>query len=194
MCIDFDGLADAKLFKNGRLALFLYLISYILYLMVLSKLGVFLATLEQKIQELIQDSVAALDCEIVGIECQRSGRFLTVRIYIDKQDGVGVDDCADVSREVSAIMDVEDLIADKYNLEVSSPGLNRPLFTLAHYQRFIGQDVVIHLRVPVLDRCKWSGKLEHVEGDMITLSVDSCQQAFAFGNIQKGNIIYQFEN
>lgn len=151
-----------------------------------------MATLEQKIQELVQDSIEALNCELVGIECQRSGRFLTVRVYIDKDGGVSVDDCADVSREVSAIMDVEDLIADKYNLEVSSPGLDRPLFTLEHYQRFIGQQVAVHLRVPVLDRRKWSGKLDSVAGDMITLIVDDNLQVFAFGNIQKGNIIYQF--
>ncbi|MGV6988732.1 ribosome maturation factor RimP [Testudinibacter sp. P80/BLE/0925] len=153
-----------------------------------------MATLEQKIQELVLDSVEALNCELVGIECQRSGRFLTVRVYIDKDGGVSVDDCADVSREVSAIMDVEDLIADKYNLEVSSPGLDRPLFTLEHYQRFIGRQVAVHLRVPVLDRRKWSGKLESVAGDMITLTVDGNPQVFAFGNIQKGNIIYQFKN
>ncbi|TNG94333.1 ribosome maturation factor RimP [Pasteurellaceae bacterium USgator11] len=153
-----------------------------------------MATLEQKIQELVQDSIEALDCELVGIECQRSGRFLTVRVYIDKDGGVSVDDCADVSRQVSAIMDVEDLIADKYNLEVSSPGLDRPLFSLAHYQRFIGQEVSVHLRVPVLDRRKWTGKLENVTGDVITLIVDGTPQAFAFGNIQKGNIVYKFED
>ncbi|KAE9527452.1 ribosome maturation factor RimP [Testudinibacter aquarius] len=153
-----------------------------------------MATLEQKIQELVQDSIEALDCELVGIECQRSGRFLTVRVYIDKDGGVSVDDCADVSRQVSAIMDVEDLIADKYNLEVSSPGLDRPLFSLAHYQRFIGQEVSVHLRVPVLDRRKWTGKLENVTGDVITLIVDGTPQVFAFGNIQKGNIVYKFED
>ncbi len=71
-----------------------------------------MATLEQKIQELVQDSVDALGCELVGIECQRSGRYLTVRVYIDKDGGVSVDDCADVSRQVSAIMDVEDLIVE----------------------------------------------------------------------------------
>ncbi|TNH03569.1 ribosome maturation factor RimP [Testudinibacter sp. TR-2022] len=153
-----------------------------------------MATLEQKIQELVQDSIEALNCELVGIECQRSGRFLTVRVYIDKDGGVSVDDCADVSRQVSAIMDVEDLIADKYNLEVSSPGLDRPLFSLAHYQRFIGQEVSVHLRVPVLDRRKWTGKLDGVAGDVITLTVDGNPQVFAFGNIQKGNIVYKFED
>lgn len=89
-----------------------------------------MATLEQKLQELLQSSVEDLGCELWGIECQRAGRYLTVRLYIDKEGGVTVEDCADVSRQVSAILDVEDPIADKYNLEVSSPGLDRALFTL----------------------------------------------------------------
>lgn len=151
-----------------------------------------MATLEQKLQELVQDSICDLGFELVGIECQRSGRYLTVRLFIDKEGGVTVDDCADVSRQVSAIFDVEDPITDKYNLEVSSPGLDRPLFTLAHYQRFIGQDIVVHLRIPVADRRKWQGKLEKVEGDMITLIVDGKPQIFIFGNIQKANIIPKF--
>ena len=75
----------------------------------------------------------------MGIECQRAGRFMTVRLFIDKDGGVGVDDCADVSRQVSAILDVEDPIADKYNLEVSSPGLDRPLFTLEQFQRYVAR-------------------------------------------------------
>ena len=85
-----------------------------------------MATLEQKLQEMLQGAVEDLGCELWGIECQRAGRFMTVRLFIDKDGGVGVDDCADVSRQVSAILDVEDPIADKYNLEVSSPGLDRP--------------------------------------------------------------------
>ena len=89
-----------------------------------------MATLEQNLQEMLQGAVEDLGCELWGIECQRTGRFMTVRLFIDKEGGVTVDDCADVSRQVSAILDVEDPIADKYNLEVSSPGLDRPLFTL----------------------------------------------------------------
>ena len=85
-----------------------------------------LATLEQKLQTLVLDSIEAMGFELVGIECQRAGRFLTVRLYIDKESGVTIDDCSDVSRQVSAIFDVEDPIADKYNLEVSSPGLANP--------------------------------------------------------------------
>jgi ribosome maturation factor RimP len=151
-----------------------------------------LATLEQKLQALVEDTIDSMGFELVGVETQRAGRFLTVRLYIDKEGGVTIDDCSDVSRQVSAIFDVEDPIADKYNLEVSSPGLDRPLFTLAHYERFVGRDVVIHLRIPMFDRRKWQGKLESVEGDMITLTVENDTRQFAFGNIQKANLVPVF--
>ena len=151
-----------------------------------------MATLEQKLQEMLQGVVEDLGCELWGIECQRAGRFMTVRLFIDKEGGVGVDDCADVSRQVSAILDVEDPIADKYNLEVSSPGLDRPLFTLEQFQRYVGEDIAVHLRIPVLDRRKWQGKLEKIENDMLTLIVDGQEQILIFGNIQKANVIAKF--
>ncbi|WP_109127861.1 ribosome maturation factor RimP [Aggregatibacter segnis] len=151
-----------------------------------------MATLEQKLQDLLQGSVEDLGCELWGIECQRVGRYLTVRLFIDKEGGVTVDDCADVSRQVSAVLDVEDPIADKYNLEVSSPGLDRPLFTLAQYTRYVGQEIVVHLRIPVADRRKWQGELAKIENDMITLIVDKQEQILAFGNIQKANVVSKF--
>ena len=151
-----------------------------------------MATLEQNLQEMLQDAVKDLGCELWGIECQRVGRFMTVRLFIDKEGGVTVDDCADVSRQVSAILDVEDPIADKYNLEVSSPGLDRPLFTLLQFERYIGQDIAVHLRIPVMERRKWQGKLERIEKDMITLIVDNQEQILVFGNIQKANVVAKF--
>lgn len=151
-----------------------------------------MATLEQKLQELLQRSVEDSGCELWGIECQRTGHALTVRLYIDKEGGVTVDNCADVSRQVSALLDVEDPIIDKYNLEVSSPGLDRPLFTLAQLRRFIGQDIVVHLRIPVSDRRKWQGRLEKIDNDMLTLIVDGQEQILVFGNIQKANVIPKF--
>ncbi|RDE67433.1 ribosome maturation factor RimP [Aggregatibacter segnis] len=151
-----------------------------------------MATLEQKLQDLLQGSVEDLGCELWGIECQRVGRYLTVRLFIDKEGGVTVEDCADVSRQVSAVLDVEDPIADKYNLEVSSPGLDRPLFTLAQYTRYVGQEIVVHLRIPVADRRKWQGELAKIENDMITLIVDKQEQVLAFGNIQKANVVAKF--
>ncbi|MBS6000350.1 ribosome maturation factor RimP [Haemophilus haemolyticus] len=151
-----------------------------------------MATLEQNLQEMLQGAVEDLGCELWGIECQRAGRFMTVRLFIDKEGGVTVDDCADVSRQVSAILDVEDPIADKYNLEVSSPGLDRPLFTLPQFERYIGQDIAVHLRIPVIERRKWQGKLERIEKDMVTLIVDGQEQVLVFGNIQKANVVAKF--
>lgn len=151
-----------------------------------------MATLEQNLQEMLQGAVEDLGCELWGIECQRAGRFMTVRLFIDKEGGVTVDDCADVSRQVSAILDVEDPIADKYNLEVSSPGLDRPLFTLPQFERYIGQDIAVYLRIPVMERRKWQGKLERIENDMVTLIVDGQEQVLVFGNIQKANVVAKF--
>ena len=151
-----------------------------------------MATLEQNLQEMLQGAVEDLGCELWGIECQRAGRFMTVRLFVDKEGGVTVDDCADVSRQVSAILDVEDPIADKYNLEVSSPGLDRPLFTLSQFERYIGQDIAVHLRIPVMERRKWQAKLERIENDMVILIVDGQEQVLAFGNIQKANVVAKF--
>ena len=151
-----------------------------------------MATLEQNLQQMLQGAVEDLGCELWGIECQRAGRFMTVRLFIDKEGGVTVDDCADVSRQVSAILDVEDPIADKYNLEVSSPGLDRPLFTLPQFERYIGQDIAVHLRIPVMELRKWQGKLERIENDMVILIVDGQEQVLVFGNIQKANVVAKF--
>ncbi|WP_241573521.1 ribosome maturation factor RimP [Rosenbergiella nectarea] len=150
-----------------------------------------MSTLEQKLTELITAPVEALGYELVGIEFVRA-RTSTLRIYIDSENGINVDDCADVSHQVSAVMDVEDPITVAYHLEVSSPGLDRPLFTAAHYERFAGQDVSVVLRIAVQNRRKWQGTIKSVEGEMVTLSVDGKNEVFALSNIQKANIIPRF--
>ncbi|AWH89243.1 ribosome maturation factor RimP [Limnobaculum parvum] len=154
-------------------------------------LGVGLATLEQKLTELISAPVEALGFELVGIEFIR-GRQSTLRIYIDSENGINVDDCADVSHQVSAVLDVEDPITTAYNLEVSSPGLERPLFTTAHYERFINEDVSLTLRMGVQNRRRWAGKIKSVEGEMITLDVEGKDEVFALSNIQKANLVPHF--
>lgn len=129
--------------------------------------------------------------ELVGIEFIRS-RTPVLRIYIDNENGVTVDDCAEISHQVSAVLDVEDPIHSAYTLEISSPGLDRPLFTIEHYQRFVGENIVLTLRVPVFERRKWQGKIESVNNGMISLIVDGKNETFAFSNIQKANIIPKF--
>ncbi|CCP05450.1 hypothetical protein BN440_0397 [Erwinia amylovora MR1] len=154
-------------------------------------LGVGLSTLEQKLTELISAPVEALGYELVGIEFVR-GRTSTLRIYIDSEDGINVDDCADVSHQVSAVMDVEDPITVAYNLEVSSPGLDRPMFTAEHYDRFTGEEVSLVLRMAVQNRRKWQGIIKSVEGEMITVAVEGNDEVFALSNIQKANLVPHF--
>lgn len=154
-------------------------------------LGVGLSTLEQKLAKLISAPVEALGYELVGIEFVR-GRASTLRIYIDNQAGISVDDCAEVSHQVSSVMDVEDPITVAYTLEVSSPGLDRPLFTSAHYSRFIGEEACLVLRIPIENRHKWQGMIKAVEGDEITVTVEGFDKVFALSNIQKANLVPHF--
>ena len=132
---------------------------------------------------MITAPVEALGYELVGIEFIR-GRTSTLRIYID--------DCADVSHQVSAVMDVEDPITVAYNLEVSSPGLDRPLFTAEHYVRFLGEEVTLVLRMAVQNRRKWQGVIKAVDGEMITVTVEGKDEVFALSNIQKANLVPHF--
>ena len=150
-----------------------------------------MSTLEQKLTELVSAPVEALGYELVGIEFVRS-RTSILRIYIDSEDGINVDDCADVSHQVSAVMDVEDPITVPYNLEVSSPGLDRPLFTAEHYTRFMGEEVSLVLRMAVQHRRKWQGTIKSVDGEMITVHVEGSDEVCALSNIQKANLVPHF--
>jgi len=154
-------------------------------------LGVGLSTLEQKLTEMLSAPVEALGFELVGIEFIRA-RQSTLRIYIDSENGINVDDCADVSHQVSAVLDVEEPITVAYNLEVSSPGLDRPMFTAEHYTRFLGEEVSLVLRMAVQNRRKWQGIIKSVDGEMITVTVEGKDEVFALSNIQKANLVPHF--
>jgi len=153
-----------------------------------------LASLEERITEMLAPSVEDLGYELVGIEYIRAGKHSTLRVYIDQDKGILVDDCAAVSRQVSAIMDVEDPITNEYTLEVSSPGMNRPLFKAEHYQIFAGEEVKIQLRMPIQNRRRWKGVIVSAEDGIICLNVDGREERFALSNIQKANIVPKFDN
>ncbi|MBE8596562.1 ribosome maturation factor RimP [Xenorhabdus sp. BG5] len=150
-----------------------------------------MSTLEQKLTEIISAPVEALGFELVGLEFIRA-RVSTLRVYIDSEEGITVDNCADVSHQVSAVLDVEDPIPGLYNLEISSPGLERPLFKAEHYQRFIGEAVSLVLRMAMQNRRKWQGIIKAVDGEMITVTVDGKDEVFALSNIQKANLVPHF--
>ncbi|CAM4254060.1 ribosome maturation factor RimP [Vibrio astriarenae] len=148
--------------------------------------------LERQLIELLEAPVEASGYELVGIEFIRAGQHSTLRIFIDHENGINVDDCAEVSHQVSAVMDVEDPISVAYSLEVSSPGLDRPLFKAAHYEQRIGQEVNLVLNMAVGNRRKWKGTIHSVDGETITLTVDGQNEEFVLSNISKANIIPKF--
>jgi ribosome maturation factor RimP len=152
-----------------------------------------LATIEQRLTEMLEPAVDATGYELLGVEFVSAGKHSVLRIYIDHPQGITVDDCAEVSYQVSAILDVEDPISTEYNLEVSSPGMERPLFKAAHYEKVIGDEIFLQLRMPVENQRKWKGKLIALEGEIITLEANNKQQRIALSNIKKAHVIPQFD-
>ena len=119
---------------------------------------------------LIRRSVEAMGYELVGVELFRKGNSgLTLRLYIDHADGINLDDCGAVSHQISGVLDVEDPIAEQYALEVSSPGLDRPLFEVEHFDRFRGSKVRLKLTAPLDGRRKLEGVLAGTEKDTVLL-------------------------
>ncbi len=150
----------------------------------------------QQLDELLEPVVSSMDFEFVGLEYISQGRHSILRIYIDSDKGISVDDCADVSRQLSAVLDVEDPIATEYTLEISSPGLDRPLFKLDQYERFAGEDVKFKTLRLQLDngQRKFKGTIESVdkENQNIIFMVDGEQLVVPFADIDKANIIAKF--
>jgi ribosome maturation factor RimP len=153
-----------------------------------------LSTKFAQLEELIRPVVEGLGFEFWGMEYLAKGKDSVLRIFIDTdaEKGIDVEDCAQVSRQVSAILDVEDPISGEYNLEVSSPGMDRPLYELSQYQRFIGSVVALRLRVPFDGRRKFKGQLTGVEGDEVVLLVDNEEYLLPIELIEKANIVPQF--
>ena len=141
-----------------------------------------------QLEAIVEPAVAALGYELVGIEYLAQGRHSLLRVYIDSESGITVDDCEQASRQISAVLDVEDPIKGQYTLEVSSPGLERPLFKPEHYERFKGNQVQLRLRVPVEGRRKFRGELQGVRGDDVVVVVDGEELTFPLQDIEKANL------
>jgi ribosome maturation factor RimP len=124
------------------------------------------------IQGIAEPLVADLGMELVDVEYRREGHGWVLRFFIDKEGGIGVDDCAKVSREISANLEVEDLIAHAYHLEVSSPGLERPLKKKEDFVRFTDRQIRIKLRQPVGEQRVLVGTLCGLEGDAVVLKLE----------------------
>ncbi len=143
-----------------------------------------------RLQALLEPVVAALGYELVGIEQVTGGRRGLVRLYIDHPPGVTVDDCERVSRQVSAVLDVEDPIAGGYVLEVSSPGLDRPLYTPAHYARFAGRRARLRLHSPLAgDRRNVTCTLLGTDENEVRVEVDGVEHRIPLSQIARARLI-----
>ena len=147
-----------------------------------------------RLNNMLQPLVEELDYEFVGLEYSSNPKNAVLRIYIDSPNGIDLDDCSRVSREVAALLDVEDPISGHYNLEVSSPGLDRPLFTVAQFEQFSGEQVKLTLFAPEEGRRKFTGRISGVADEMVHLEVDGAEVALSFGNIAKARLVPDYDS
>ena len=147
------------------------------------------------IDELLQPGAEALGYELVAVELS-GGDVSIVRIYIDGPDGVTVTDCAKASRQFSAIMDVADPISNRYTLEVSSPGLDRPLAKPAHFKDVVGSDVKIKMATLVDGRRRFTGKLVEATDEFVVVEVDGEQTELLYTEMDRARLVpvYDFDS
>ncbi|MFP8966653.1 ribosome maturation factor RimP [Pokkaliibacter sp. CJK22405] len=147
---------------------------------------------EAALYEMLAPVVSGLGFQLWGVEFLAQGRRSVLRVYIDSESGVGVDDCASVSRQASALLDVEDPISGEYVLEVSSPGLDRPLYNLEQFSAYTGSLVKLRLRMPFEGRRKFIGRLSAVNDENIALQVEETEYLLPFDLIDKANVEPEF--
>lgn len=146
--------------------------------------------LDKELQKLLAPVVTALGYELVGVvRLSQGGHKVLLRIYIDHPDGINLDDCKQVSHQVSGVLDVQNPIQGHYTLEVSSPGLDRPLFTLDHFIRFIGHKVRVHLTRPLNARRNFTGLLQRVENHNVIVVADGNEYSLPHEQIENAHIV-----
>ncbi len=140
---------------------------------------------------LTEEAKAQLESQVPATETENTEDALPG--MPEKESGIELADCEKVSRQLSGVLDVEDPITGDYTLEVSSPGMDRPLYELSHYERFKGHHVALKLRMPFEGRRKFSGVLNGVEGSDVILLVDQEEYLFPLEGIEKANVVPQFD-
>ena len=146
-----------------------------------------------KLTELLRPLVEDLGYEFVGLEHGSNPKNPALVVYIDRPEGIAIEDCERVSREVAALLDVEDPIPGHYNLEVSSPGLDRPLFTAAHYRRFVGAEARVTVYAPVDGRRKFRGEILGCDEECVRLRQDGEEVTLDMGNIAKARLVPDYD-
>ncbi|NKB36738.1 MAG: ribosome maturation factor RimP [Gammaproteobacteria bacterium] len=143
----------------------------------------------QTIVNMLEPVISAMGYELWGIEQVPDGRDSLLRIYIDHSEGIDLEDCTRVSRQVVGVLDVEDPISGSYRLEVSSPGLDRPLFSLAQFSRFEGERAQVHLREKLEERRQLKGEIAQVAEDAVTIICEGKQFTVSEKMIDKARLL-----
>ncbi len=143
----------------------------------------------EKLWNIVEPVVTGLGFDLIGIEHLQQGRFSVLKVFADKSGGINLDECATISRQLGTVLDVEEAITGAYNLEVSSPGIDRPIFRVQDFSQYIDEDVNLRLTAPVDGRRKYKGQLIKVDADMLTIVVDKKEHEIALNNIEKANVI-----
>jgi ribosome maturation factor RimP len=144
----------------------------------------------RELDKLIRRPVEAMGYELVGVELLRKVKAgLVLRVYIDRGEGITLDDCSAVSHQLSGVLDVEDPIAENYDLEVSSPGLDRPLFEIEHYARFSGHRARLRLVAPLAGRRKLDGTLKGADGEIVLIEMAGELYRIPFGQIDSARLV-----
>lgn len=149
--------------------------------------------MNEEFQALIEPIVKSFAYELWGLEYLTQGRYSVLKIFIESEKGVNVDDCARISKQVSSLFDVEDVISTNYTLEVSSPGMNRRLFTVEQFEKYKGAKVKLYLRSAFEGKRKFKGVLCGVEEGDVVLRVGDEEYLFPFDDIDRANVLPVFD-
>ena len=155
-------------------------------------LFLWLKSMHSKLNDIIEPAILALNFDFVGLEWVSDGSGNVLRVYVDSDQGVTVENCAVLSRQIGSVLEVEDAIKQSYRLEVSSPGLNRPLFKLEHFKAVVGKTIKCRLRAAVSDRKNFKGTLVAVEADSLLLAVDGQEWTIRYSDIDKANLVFDY--
>ncbi len=146
----------------------------------------------EKVKEVVLPVLGELGLELSEVQYRREQTGWVLRLIIDSPAGINLDDCASVSREVSQLLDIEDFIEQAYSLEVSSPGLNRPLRNMAEFERFIGRKAKVKTTEPIDGQHVFIGNIKRTEGESIVLDVEAGEVIVPFSQVSKARLEVEF--
>jgi len=144
---------------------------------------------QNRLNEIVKNTVEGLGFELWGYEYRPHNESALLRIFIEKDNGISIEDCAKVSRQIGAVLDVENIIPVAYILEVSSPGMDRVLFTAEQYQDYIGDTLKIRTRTPISERRNFKGPLIKTSETIVTIKVDNQEFEIPFESIDRARLV-----